>query len=227
MARLLLLLMVLLGPVSAVAQGITRLPNAGRKEITSTNYVRQSDKITTGTAATSPWVLQSATATTTAAIFTQGKSASGYAEVTSSIFSGNIAQAVPVPSGRSFVASVWAAKPSGTGYVYLWFDCVTGTPTSCSCSRKSGGACTATTFGGTACYVYATDLGVTEDRIANFFTCPTAITTGTLYLGPGNLNVAVGTTRFAGAQVQPGTVLTSLITTGATARTRLTGSTSR
>jgi hypothetical protein len=205
------------------APGVARITDQGLLvEPSRTNYALQSNTMSTGTAATSPWLWNGGvgacgvTGTTVA-----GASVGGtWAELTSVCSTGNAYQSITSASSTTFVGSVWMAKASGSGHAGLLVGCGAGTPSVCTCVRSDEGTCTAAAFATNYCQAMVSDLGTTPVRLAAMTTCSGAITTPGFNVLPGNHGTATGTTRFSGAQLEVGTYPTSLIVTTTTATAR-------
>jgi hypothetical protein len=199
------------------APGVARITDQGLLvEPARTNYSLQSNTMSTGTAATSPWVLNNATVATVAGAPMGGT----WAETTSTTNIGNFYQTITAASSTTFVGSVWMAKASGTGYAGLLVWCGAGTPSACACSRSDGGTCAASTAYTNFCKAEVADLGTTPVRLSAATTCSGAITATNLLMLPGRDGTATGTTRFSGAQLEVGTYPTSHIVTTSTATAR-------
>jgi hypothetical protein len=203
-----------LAVVSSLAlQGVERAPRV-------TNYVTRSGSVCkAGNTAETGWNLLTATCANDAAMDPAGGTSAD--AVTNSSNTGIIyASPGSIPSTRTLLASVWAAKASGTGAFTIGIRCGAA-PSACACWRSDGGACTATVGGtdATDCTVKVLDLGTSWVRLFAKATCPAAVTSSILSLVPGNNAVAVGTTRFWGAQVQSTTRPTFYVQTEGAART--------
>jgi hypothetical protein len=200
------------------APGVARITDSGIQiEGSRTNYALQSNTMSTGTAATSPWTLAAATVATVAG----GVGGGTWAEVTSTTSAGIMYQTATSASATTFVASAWAAKASGTGYASVKGMASSGTAgttvSACSCIRSDGGVCTATKVtSDRQCMAEVSDLGTTPVRISAIFTTSAASTDPVIYAIPGQIGTSTGTTRFSGAQLEVGTYPTSLIVSTST-----------
>jgi hypothetical protein len=203
------------GTVWTAAPGVARITTDGLLvEPARTNYALQSNTMSTGTAATSPWsLLPTATVATVAGAPMGGT----WAEVTSTSSSGVLyISPATVAAGTTQTAfCVWMAKASGTGSAGLYFSSSLSAPAACACRRSGTGTCTATSAID-RCLASVADLGATPERLC-VLTTDAASTNAYIGFVPGAHNVSTGTTRFSGAQLEIGTYPTSLIVTAGTA----------
>lgn len=224
---LLLVLCVALSPTEARGDARERVrvmkkacsaPRAKYAE--TTNRLLQSHTLSTGAAATAPWGLVLATVATVEGPAVDGVTA--WAELATSNSAGSLYQVPGGVAAATWAGSAWAAKSSGTGSGGLAVRCATAAPSACACWRSDGGACTAAVYNTNYCRATMTDLGTTPVRIAAIVTCDAAVLAG-IYLSPGGLGVATGTTRYIGVQLEPAAVPSPPIVTTTAAVTRLPG----
>ena len=184
-----------------------------------TNYALQSeDSCASGNTVNAPWTMSGTpTCAHNAAVAPDGNVEMD--EWTNATNTHGAYQTATTPSSATFTGSVWMAKPSGVGPASIQFGCG-AVPTLCNCTRSDGGSCTTSTVAANFCNAYVTDLGTTPVRLSLAATCPAAITNPIFELTPGQFNVSTGTTRFYGAQVEPGLYPTPYIPTVAASANR-------
>ncbi len=161
------------------------------------NYALQSNSLSSGSSAVSPWALTNATVTTV-----DGAPIGGtWAEVTSSVDDGRIGQIMTTPPATAFVGSYWVVKGSGSGVTTSMLNTVNA-PTSCTCTRSDGAACTSTIVS-VYCETKITAT-TTPVRVTVMGSGGAATTNPWLMLYPGERAVGTGTARFGGVQLEVG-----------------------
>jgi hypothetical protein len=205
-------LLVLL-PSLAFGQGMVKAGPA------QTNWFKFSNSISVSTAAQAPWTLTAATVSTVtgAPPWCGGGT---WAELAGSNANGGAYYTTALPLASTLTVSVCAAKASGSGSASIVINCQAQNVATCTCSRSDGVACTATPSG-TYCTVTTAGVTTTPVKLSTTFACVAPIANPQIYLGAGEWGVALGTTRFAGAQIEIGATPSNVIVTGDAARTRL------
>lgn len=209
----LLVILALLVTSPALGQGLTtRAPGqTGQKR---TNWILQSNSMSSGELAVSPWSLNGATVTTVGGA---PASAGGgtWAEVVSPTNGDYITQAFSTATTRDFVVSGWLAKASGTGEASLAINCVS-TPTVCTCSMSDGSACTGANLS-VYCHAFAGAVGTTPVRMTVMVSCTDPTNSPAALIWGGHWTASAGTTRWTGIQVETGVTKASKICVTTTA----------
>lgn len=131
--------LLLLLPSLAFAQGATYSDPEAR---TWKNYAKQSNTMTVGSAAVSPWTGAGGATLSTVADGTVPGGGTWAGVATSG---GQLWQTIPTPVSTTFTTKVWAKASSGTVSFGLGPRCQSlGPPSRCTCSRSDGVACTST-----------------------------------------------------------------------------------
>ena len=210
------------GTIWTVPANVGRITTDGLLvEIARTNYALQSNSMSTGTAATSPWA---GTGINTTVTTVAGAPMGGtWVEITvNGSLSQNYYQGIgTLPSTTTLVASAWAMHPTATGTAYVGFVCpAANNAATCSCLSSDGRTVTPVRATVNCTCDFATD--TTPVRISAIGTCTSAFTTGAyIQMDTGSLgNTTNGVVRFSGAQVEIGTFPSSLIVTTTTATAR-------
>jgi hypothetical protein len=165
------------------------------------NYALQSGTMTTGTSPTSPWANYGGTVATGPETSLQG---SPWSKITASSGAGDIElPSGGVPFNTRFVGSMQVRAATGTQALSVSLRCGAA-PTTCSCVRSDGGACTPTIGAPSSadCSAYAT-VGTTETRLSAIATCPAPISNPVLILYPAQ--ASTGTAWGTQAQLEVGT----------------------
>jgi hypothetical protein len=200
-----LLAFALLIPSLAAAQGLNPSPPGGGQK--RTNYALQSNSIEDGAGnAVSPWTWNSSNFARVAGV-PASMGGGNWVAATNTVASGGpyvpaAGNATPA-SATSLTLSAYMKKASGTGYASIIVGCGVA-PNSCTCLRDDGGACTPVVHSTTYCRADVTDLGTTPIRLTVFANCSAGSTSHEIVLIPGQIGVAVGTTHFAGVQLELG-----------------------
>lgn len=213
-------------PSSASAQGIQRSAGMRRQammafEPSRTNLALQSQTISSATAYVSPWAANGTTVSTVASGTPNGSGV--WAEVTAAgTASGAQQSPITTTATRSWTGSGWAAKASGSGYTNIVASAPGGAATGCRCGRSDGGSCTANLGVPTASFCQVDFPGITTSSVRLWMTVEsaTAGTSAGFYFGTGQYNVAVGTTRWWGAQAELSNFASSYVPTTASSATR-------
>lgn len=202
-----------------VPLGVPRVTTQGLLvERSTTNAALQSAATCVGGAVNAPWAL-TAGGTCTADDQVAPDGTTTMDTWTSAVSSDRMVQTVTMASGATFTASVWARKASaGTATVIV--RCTGGVANTCGCGTSNGSACTASIAGALDCWAKGTAVGTTPVRVWAAATCSVATTTPSIYLNPGDYQVATGTASFWGAQVETGLTPTSYVPTAGTAVAR-------
>jgi hypothetical protein len=179
------------------------------------NEIRQSNTISTANAFTSPWTSANVSVATVAG---SGPAGSGtWAAVTATTTGGYVGAASPLGGATSttWTGSIWVAAASGTTACAMEIGTGTWAPSTCTCSRSDGGACTASKQGGND-YCGVEVAGITTTPVRMIVTGVGASkTTFQMYFLPGAFGTSAGTCLFTGAQIEAGADASSLCVTGA------------
>jgi hypothetical protein len=110
--------------------------------------------------------------------------------------------AVPASFGP-FTSSVYVRSDAGSAVQSITTQCAGSSPSTCTCGRSDGGACTAQVSGAN-CIAYGT-VGVQVIRMWATAKCAAALTSIVVALHDGQFSTTFGTVgRFSGAQLEIG-----------------------
>lgn len=208
------------GIVWSIAPGVPRVNERGLwVEQARTNYVLQSGGFCSAGAAIAPWALVGGSATCTADTAVAPDGITLADQVSNSVSTSGVAQAITTATLASTAYSGWMRKAAG-GTATLFNRCIAGTVTTCTCARIDGGACT-TNINGADCQVRYTSLPpgawIRGWAIA---TCSAATTSWQVFFFPGDYGVSTGTAEFWGVQNEVSPDVTTYIPTAGSAVAR-------
>lgn len=211
------------GTVWTWPAGMPRVTSKGLLvEATRSNYaINNTDGCATGNVANTGWAFFNVTCSHNAINGPDGTlSADQYTQ--GALNGGPYYASIAVPSTTTLVSSTWGRRTTA-GFISSMIRCSGGTPTTCTCVRSDGGACTPVTGvpAATDCSAKANVPLNTWVRVGAVATCSLATTSTQGAWYPGEVGVTTTDSAYLwGAQVEVGTDVTSTVVTAGTAVSR-------
>lgn len=203
------------GTMTSCANNLPRVSNSGVLiEGSRTNLSFRSESLNTS----GPWFTSNATVTADQASAPWGGTTMD--TVATSNVSGSVFQTVTTASSVGpYAFSAFGKALSGTNASTMLMRCTGSTPATCTCTRESGGVCTAAIVSAD-CKATAT-YSTTTDRVRGVVTCNAAVTGPLLILSGGEFTVDTDSQYWSGIQLEESSAYaSSYVATAGTAVAR-------